>query len=436
MGRILSISWGNGAQNYVCRHPVWRLYEVFSKFSILHYSSCFKLIPMILTLQCHLFDHTICNGNSTLHSKMGRILSISWGNGAQNYVCRHPLWRYCQVFSKFSIRHYSSCFKLIPMILTLQCHLFDHTICNGNSTLYSKMGRISSISWGNGAQNYVCRHPVWRLYEVFSKFSIRHYSSCFKLIPMVLTLQCHLFDHTICNGNSTLYSKMGRILSISRGNGAQSYVCRHPLWRYCQVFSKFSIRHYSSCFKLIPMILTLQCHLFDHTICNGNSTLYSKMGRISSISWGNGAQNYVCRHPVWRLFRIFSKFLILHILSCFKLIPMILTLQCHLFDHTICNGNSTLYSKMGRISSISWGNGAQNYVCRHPVWRLYEVFSKFLIRHYSSCFKLIPMILTLQCHLFDHTICNGISTLYSKMGRILSISCGNGAQNYVCRHPL
>ena len=83
------------------------------------------------------------------------------------------------------------------MILTLQCHLFDHTICNGNSTLYSKMGRISSISWGNGAQNYVCRHPVWRLYEVFSKFSILNYSSCFKLIPMILTLQCHLFDHTI-----------------------------------------------------------------------------------------------------------------------------------------------------------------------------------------------------------------------------------------------
>ena len=131
-------------------------------------------------------------------------------------------------------------------------------------------------------------------------------------------------------------------------------------------------------------------------------------------------------------FEVFSKFLILHILSCFKLIPMILTLQCHLFDHTICNGNSTLYSKMGRILSISWGNGAQNYVCRHPVWRLYEVFSKFAILHYSSCFKLIPMILTLQCHLFDHTICNGNSTLYSKMGRILSISWGNGAQNYDC----
>ena len=98
---------------------------------------------------------------------MGRILSISWGNGAQNYVCRHPLLRYCQVFSKFSVLHYSSCFKLIPMILTLQCHLFDHTICNGNSTLYSKMGRILSISWGNGAQNYVCRHPLWRFYEVF-----------------------------------------------------------------------------------------------------------------------------------------------------------------------------------------------------------------------------------------------------------------------------
>ena len=43
---------------------------------------------MILTLQCHLFVHTICNGNSTIYSKMGRILSISWGNGAQNYVLK------------------------------------------------------------------------------------------------------------------------------------------------------------------------------------------------------------------------------------------------------------------------------------------------------------------------------------------------------------
>ena len=188
---------------------------------------------------------------------------------------------------------------------------------------------------------------------------------------MILTLQCHLFDHTICNGNSTLYSKMGRILSISWGNGAQIYVCRHPVWRLFRIFSKFLILHILSCFKLILMILTLQFHLFDHTICNGNSTLYWKMGRILSISWGNGAQIYVCRHPVWRLFWIFSKFLILHILSCFKLIPMILTLQCHLFDHTICNGNSTLYWKMGRILSISWGNGAQIYVCRHPVWRLH-----------------------------------------------------------------
>ena len=267
------------------------------------------------------------------------------------------------------------------MILTLQCHLFHHTICNKNLTLYSKMGRILSISWGNGAQNYVCRHPVWRLFRSFSKFLKLQILSCFKLIPMILTLQCHLFDHTICNGNSTLYSKMGHILSISWGNGAQNYVCRHPVWRLFRIFSKFLILHILSCFKLVPMILTLQCHLFDHTICNGNSTLYSKMGRVLSISWGNGAQNYVCRHPVWRLFRIFSKFLILHILSCFKLILMILTLQCHLLVHTICNGNSTLYSKMGRILSISWGNGAQNYVCRHPLWRFCQVFSKFSILH-------------------------------------------------------
>ena len=155
MGRILSISWGNGDQNYVCRHPVWHLFQVSFKFSILHYSSCFKLIPMILTLQCHLFDHIFCNGKSTLYSKMGRILSISWGNAAQNYVCRHPLRQLWRVFSSFSILHILSCFKLIPMILTLQCHLFDHMFCNGNSTLYSKMGRILSISWENAAQNSV-----------------------------------------------------------------------------------------------------------------------------------------------------------------------------------------------------------------------------------------------------------------------------------------
>ena len=29
MGRILSMSWGNGAQNYICRHPVRRLWQVF-----------------------------------------------------------------------------------------------------------------------------------------------------------------------------------------------------------------------------------------------------------------------------------------------------------------------------------------------------------------------------------------------------------------------
>ena len=150
MGRILSISRGNGDQNYVCRHPVWRLWQVFSKFLILHYSLFFKLIPMILTLQCHLFHHIFCNGNSTLYSKMGRILSISWGNAARNYVCRHPVWRLFQVFLKILILHYPSFFKFIPMILTLQCHLFDHIFCNGNSTLHSKMGRILSISWGNG----------------------------------------------------------------------------------------------------------------------------------------------------------------------------------------------------------------------------------------------------------------------------------------------
>ena len=167
------------------------------------------------------------------------------------------------------------------------------------------------------------------------------------------------------------------------------------------------------------MILTLQCHLFDHIFCNGNSTLYSKMGRIMSISWGNGDQNYVCRHPVWRLLRVYFNVKLFHSLSFFKLIPMILTLQCHLFDHIFCNRNSTLYSKMGRIMSISWGNGAQNYVCRHPVWRLWRVFSYFCEFFLSSlCFKLIPMILTLQCYLFDHTICNVNSTLYSKMGRI------------------
>ena len=174
MGRILSISWGNGAQNYVCRHPVWQLFQDSSKFLILQYFSFFKLIPMILTLQCHLFDHIFCNRNSTLYSKMGRILSVLWGNGDQNYVCRHPLWRLFQDSFKFLILHYSSFFKLIPMILTLQCHLFDHIFCNRNSTLYSKMGCILTISWGNGAQNYVCRHPLWRLLRVYFNIELFH----------------------------------------------------------------------------------------------------------------------------------------------------------------------------------------------------------------------------------------------------------------------
>ena len=135
MGRILSISWGNGAQNYICRHPLQRFLRVYFNVELFHSLSCFKLILMILTLQCHLFHHMFCNGNSTLHSKMGRILSISWGNGAQNYVCRHSLQRFLRVYFNVELFHSLSCFKPIPMIVTLQCHLFVHTICNGNSTL-------------------------------------------------------------------------------------------------------------------------------------------------------------------------------------------------------------------------------------------------------------------------------------------------------------
>ena len=138
------------------------------------------------------------------------------------------------------------------------------------------------------------------------------------------------------------------------------------------------------------MILTLQCHLFHHIFCNGISTLYSKMWRILSISWGNEDQNYVCRHPVWRLFRVFSKFVILHILSCFKPIPMILTLQCHLFDHIICNGNSTLYSKMGRILSISWRMDLKIMFVDTQFGGFFKFLLNsqyFIIRHVSNLFR-------------------------------------------------
>ena len=55
------------------------------------------------------------------------------------------------------------------------------------------------------------------------------------------------------------------------------------------------------------MILTLECPLFGHTLWNGNLTLYSKLGCILSISWGKGAQIYLCRHPLWRQFRVFFR---------------------------------------------------------------------------------------------------------------------------------
>ena len=243
------------------------------------------------------------------------------------------------------------------MILTLQCHLFDHIISNGNSTLYSKMGRILSISWGNGAQNNVCRHPLRRLLRVYFSVELFHSLSFFKLIPMILTLQCHLFDHIFCNGKSTLYSKMGRILSISWGNGAQNNVCRHPLRRLLRVYFSVELFHSLSFFKLIPMILTLQCHLFDHIFCNGKSTLYSKMGRILSISWGNGAQNNVCRHPLRRLLRVYFSVELFHSLSFFKLIPMILTLQCHLqyfitYSATEIQRSSTISIVPGSLARV------------------------------------------------------------------------------------
>ena len=55
------------------------------------------------------------------------------------------------------------------------------------------------------------------------------------------------------------------------------------------------------------MILTLQCPLFGHIFWNGNLTLYSKLGCILSISWGKKAQIYLCRHPLWRHFRVFFR---------------------------------------------------------------------------------------------------------------------------------
>ena len=51
-----------------------------------------------LTLQCPLFGHILWNAYLTLYSKLGCILSISWGKRAQIYLCRHPLWRHCRVF--------------------------------------------------------------------------------------------------------------------------------------------------------------------------------------------------------------------------------------------------------------------------------------------------------------------------------------------------
>ena len=45
-----------------------------------------------------LFGHVFWNGNLTLYSQMGCILSISWEYRAQIYLCRHSLWRHLRVF--------------------------------------------------------------------------------------------------------------------------------------------------------------------------------------------------------------------------------------------------------------------------------------------------------------------------------------------------
>ena len=44
------------------------------------------------------------------------------------------------------------------MILTLQCHLFDHTICNGNSMLYSTLYYQT--------KSFIIRWPNLLLYEI------------------------------------------------------------------------------------------------------------------------------------------------------------------------------------------------------------------------------------------------------------------------------
>ena len=104
--------------------------------------------------------------------------------------------------------------------------------------------------------------------------------------------------------NSLLENEM-HFVNIVRKRGSSLYLSI-PFWQLLRVvFLNIVQLHFFPFFKRILIMLTVKCPLFGYIFWKRNLTFYSKMGCILSISGGNGAQLYLCLHPLRRLLRVF-----------------------------------------------------------------------------------------------------------------------------------
>ena len=185
-------------------------------------------------------------------------MSISWGKGAQIYLCRHPLWRHFRVFVRSRPTSYFVIFQTYSDDINFIVPLIGRILWNGNLTLYSKLGCSLSISWGKGAQIYLCRHPLWRHFRVFFR------SRPTSLVVIIQTYSDDINFIVPPNWTYILERKFNALLetglhfvNIVGERGSNLPLSTPTLAAFSSFSSDRDQLRILSYFKLIPMILTL-----------------------------------------------------------------------------------------------------------------------------------------------------------------------------------
>ena len=115
-----------------------------------------------------LIGHIFWSGNLTLYSKLGCILSISWGKGAQIYFCRHPLWRHFRVFFRSRPTSYFVIFQTYSddinfIVPPNRPYILERKF---NALLETGLHFVNIVG-ERGSNIFLSTHPLWRHFRVF-----------------------------------------------------------------------------------------------------------------------------------------------------------------------------------------------------------------------------------------------------------------------------